>query len=135
VTWLLVPLAFAAMFMQDVLSVWLVRAEAQGRAHAAGNWDAAQDACRLLWLWIGGDALFVSRDLPFSLAVIAATLLADRWGTYAGVKLGARLEKRRGPQATVSVEFSGNRLPGDEQFAEWIKRYIRRNGGNAGVLR
>jgi len=93
--WLLVPLAFTAMFCQDILSVWLVRAEAQGRAHAAGRWDAAQDACRMAWLYAGGDALFVSRDVPLAAAVIAATLAADYIGSFTGVLLGARLDARR----------------------------------------
>jgi hypothetical protein len=94
-SWLLVPLAFTAMFAQDVLCVWLVRAEAQGRAHAAGCWDVAQDACRMAWLFAGGDALFVSRDVPLAAAVIAATLAADYLGSRTGVTLGARLEQRR----------------------------------------
>jgi hypothetical protein len=95
--WLLPLVSFAAMFAQDILSVWLVRAEAAGRAHAAGRWDMAQDACRMAWLYAGGDALFVSRDIPLAAAVIAATLLADYWGSYTGVKLGERLDKRREP--------------------------------------
>jgi hypothetical protein len=95
VNWLLVPLAFLAMAGQDVLSVWLVRAEAQGRAHAAGLWDMAQDVCRMTWLAVGGDALLVSRDLPFSAAVVAATLAADYCGSRAGVTVGQRLDERR----------------------------------------
>ena len=96
VTWLLVPLAFAAMFSQDVLSVWLVRAEAQGRAHAAARWDTAGDACRIAGMYAGMDALLLSTDLPLKAAVIAATLCADYLGTLTGVRLGAYLEKRRG---------------------------------------
>ena len=94
-SWLLVPLAFAAMFAQDVLSVWLVRAEAQTRAHAAARWDMAADACRIAGLYAGMDALLLSRDVPLKAAVIAATLAADYLGTFTGVCLGARLEKRR----------------------------------------
>lgn len=93
-TWLLVPLAFAAMFTQDVLCVWLVRAEAQGRAYAAARWDTAGDACRIAGLYAGMDALLLSHDVPLKAAVIAATLAADYLGTYTGVQLGARLERR-----------------------------------------
>jgi hypothetical protein len=95
--WLLVPLAFAAMFAQDVLSVWLVQAEAERRAHAAGNWDMAADACRIAGNATALGTVLLSSDLPLKAAVIAATLLADRWGTYTGVKLSVRLEKRRAP--------------------------------------
>lgn len=106
--WLLVPLAFAAMFAQDVLSVWLVRAEAQGRAHAAGCWDAAQDACRMTWLFIGGDAILLSRDVPFAAAVVAATLAADYLGSSTGVRLGRRLDARKAPGGTQPhVTFDG----------------------------
>lgn len=94
-TWLLVPLAFAAMFFQDVLSVWLVRAENQGRAHAAARWDMAGDACRIAGVYAGMDALLLSADVPLKAAVIAATLTADYLGTWTGVRLSARLEKRR----------------------------------------
>ena len=93
-SWLLVPLAFCAMFCQDVLSVWLVRAEAQGRAHAAARWDMAGDACRIAGLYAGMDALLLSHDVPLKAAVIAATLAADYLGTLTGVRLGARLERR-----------------------------------------
>lgn len=94
-TWLLVPLAFGAMFAQDILSVWLVRAEAQGHAHAAARWDMAQDMFRIAWLGATGDALFVGSDLPLTAAVIGATLAADYLGTFTGVVLGARLDERR----------------------------------------
>lgn len=94
-SWLLVPLAFAAMFMQDLLSVWLVRAEAQGRAHAAARWDTAGDACKIAGTFAGMDALLLSSDLPLKVAVIAAMLAADYLGTYTGVRLSTRLEGRR----------------------------------------
>ena len=96
-SWLLVPLAFAAMFAQDVLSVWLVRAEAQGRAHAAARWDTAGDACRLAGQATAIGTVLLGHDLPLKIAVVAATLAADYCGTYAGVRLSARLEKRGTP--------------------------------------
>lgn len=92
--WLLVPLAFAAMAAQDILSTWLVRAEAQGRAHAAARWDAAGDACRIAGVYAGMDALLLSSDVPLKAAVIAATLAADYAGTWTGMRLSAHLEGR-----------------------------------------
>jgi hypothetical protein len=94
VSWLLVPLAFAAMGCQDVLSVWLVRAESQGRAHAAARWDMAGDACRIAGTFAGMDALLLSRDLPLKAAVVAAMLAADYCGTYTGMRLSMRMERR-----------------------------------------
>lgn len=93
-SWLLVPLAFAAMFTQDVLCVWLVRAESQGRAHAAARWDTAGDGCRIAGTFAGMDALLLSHDVPLKAAVVAAMLAADYLGTYAGVRLSARMERR-----------------------------------------
>lgn len=94
--YVLLPLiSFVAMFAQDIMSVWLVRAEAQGRSHAAGNWDAAGDACRMAWLYCGGDALFVSRNVLLSVLVIGATLTADKWGTYWGCEIGKHLDAKR----------------------------------------
>lgn len=120
-SWLLVPLAFAAMFCQDILSVWLVRAESQGRAHAAGCWDAAQDACKMAWLYAGGDAIFVSHDRLLAAAVIAVTLLADYHGSRTGVVLGKRLDARRA-QARVQADL-------DDQLRAWLLKRIRRGGG------
>ena len=91
-SWLLVPLAFAAMAAQDVLSVWLVRAESQGRAHAAARWDMAGDACRIAGMYAGMDALLLSSDVPLKAAVIAATLAADYCGTWGGMRLSRRME-------------------------------------------
>jgi hypothetical protein len=99
VIWLLVPLAFAAMFAQDVLSVWLVRAEAAALAHRSARWDTAQDACRIAGIYAGMDALLLSSDLPLKAAVIGATLAADYAGTWTGVSLGLWLEGRRGVAA------------------------------------
>lgn len=94
VTWLLVPLAFFAMAAQDILGAWLVRAEAQGRAHAAARWDMAGDACKITGTFAGMDALLLSHDLALKAAVVAAMLTADYLGTYTGVRLSARLERR-----------------------------------------
>jgi hypothetical protein len=94
-SWLLLPLAsFAAMFAQDVLCVVMVRAEASGNGHRAGACDVAQDWCAIVQLGTVGDALFVSHDLPLSVAIIAARLAADYLGTRTGVWLGKRLDER-----------------------------------------
>lgn len=95
INYILLPLfSFLAMFAQDILGVGLVRAESQGRYRSAGNWDAVQDACRMAWLYCGGDALFVSRNIVLSLLVIGATLTADKYGTWVGGLISDRLEKR-----------------------------------------
>ena len=90
--WLLVPLAFIAMAAQDVLCVLLVRAEAQGRAHAAARWDTLQDACGLASLAAVGSSLLLGTDIPLSGAVVAARLAGDYAGTYCGVRLSVWIE-------------------------------------------
>jgi hypothetical protein len=92
--WWLVPLAFAAMFAQDVLGVLMVQAEAAYRAHRAALLDTAQDACRIVGLLVNAGTVLLSHDLPLSAAVIGATLAADYSGSYTGVRLGQRLDRR-----------------------------------------
>lgn len=93
--YILLPLiSFIAMTAQDILGVGLVRAESQGRYRSAGNWDAAQDACRMAWFYCGGDALFVSRNILLSVLVISATLIADKYGTWIGGIVSEKLESR-----------------------------------------
>ena len=93
-SWLLVPLAFAAMFAQDVLCVVMVRAEGSGRAHRAAACDTLQDACGLASLGAVGSSLFIGNDLALSAAVTAARLAGDYAGTYTGVRLGVWLDGR-----------------------------------------
>lgn len=93
-TWWLVPLAFAAMFAQDVVCVVMVRAEAQGHPHLAAACDMAQDALGLSSLAAIGSAV-VSADAALSCAVIAARLAGDYAGTYTGVRLGVLIDERR----------------------------------------
>jgi hypothetical protein len=95
VTWLLVPLAFAAMACQDVLCVVMVRAEGTGRAHRAACCDLLQDACGLASLGAVGSSLFIGGELLLSAAVVAARLAGDYAGTYSGVRLGVWLDERR----------------------------------------
>lgn len=96
-SYILLPLiSFVAMFAQDVLSVWLVRAEAQGRSRAAGHWDAAGDVCRMAWLYCGGDAIFVTHNVLLSSLVVFATLAADEWGTFVGCELSKVMERKGG---------------------------------------
>lgn len=111
-TWLLLPMAsFASMFCQDILCVFMVRAEAQGRAHAAGLWDMAQDACRLTATMIIGDTVLIGRNVPLSAAVVGATLAADYWGTRAGVQLSTGLERRAdGPGRSRTTADGSDRL-------------------------
>ncbi len=92
--WWLVPLAFFAMAVQDVLGSVMVQAEAQGRALTAAACDTAQDACVIASLVAIGDSLIVGNDFALSAAVIGARLSADFGGTYAGVRIGSRLMRR-----------------------------------------
>jgi hypothetical protein len=94
--WWPVPAAFAAMFLQDVLGVWLVQAEAARLAHRAARWDTAQDACRFAGQAAGLGTVLLGHDLAVKAAVVAATLTADYLGTYTGVRLGQWLDKRKG---------------------------------------
>lgn len=97
-SWLWLPLlAFGAMFPQDVLGSIMVRAEAQGRAHLAAACDTLQDACGLMSLGALGGSVLTGGTLALtatSAAVIAARLLADYSGTFTGVRLGQRLDRR-----------------------------------------
>jgi hypothetical protein len=88
-------LAFTSMFMQDVFSVWLVRAENAGRAHAAARWDVSQDACRIAGFAANTDAILLSHNLLLAAITLAATFTADYWGSYTGVELGVYLDGRR----------------------------------------
>lgn len=122
-TWLLVPLAFAAMFAQDVLGVLLVRAEAQGRAHAAARWDTLQDACRLAGQATAIGTVLLGHNLALKAAVLAATLAADYLGTLTGVRLGTRAEH----PATFTVTLKPH--AGGEDFAKWVRKWVQANGG------
>lgn len=92
--WWLVPLAFGAMAVQDVICVLMVRAETSGRAHRAAACDMLQDACGLASLGAVGSSLLIGSDLALSAAVVAARLAGDYAGTWAGVRLGVWLDKR-----------------------------------------
>lgn len=88
-------LAFVAMFGQDVLSVWLVRAEAGGRALAAGFWDATQDAFSMVGRYTGFGVVLLTHNVLLSVLTIGATLMADGIGSYTGVRLGIHIDNRR----------------------------------------
>ena len=100
-TYLLVPLiAFLSMFCQDVFSVWLVRAENAGRAHAAARWDVMQDAARMAGLSANMDAILISHNLLLAVITLIATFAADYSGSYAGTRIGVWLDARRLARAT-----------------------------------
>ena len=94
--WLLVPLAFIAMAVQDIICVVMVRAETSGRAHRAAVCDLLQDACGLASLGAVGSSLLVGHDPLLSAAVVAARLGGDYAGTYTGVRFGVWLDERKG---------------------------------------
>lgn len=83
------------MFAQDVFSVWLVRAENAGRAHASARWDVLQDAAKLAGMSASIDAILLAHNLLLLVLTVAATFAADYAGSYTGVKLGVRLDERR----------------------------------------
>lgn len=93
--WLLVPLAFAAMFCQDVIGVVMVRAETSGRAHRAAACDTLGDACGLTSLGAVGGSLLAWGDPLLSGTVLAARLAGDYAGTWLGVRLGVWLDRGR----------------------------------------
>lgn len=129
-TWLLVPLAFAAMFAQDVVAVLMVRAETSGRAHRAAAGDVLQDVLGLASLGAVGGSLLIGGDVPLSAAVVAARLAGDYAGTYCGVRLGVWLDKRRpSAQPQVQVTFNGS----DHEFWLWLRKQVRKSGGGPGV--
>lgn len=91
-----IPLiAFLSMFAQDVFSVWLVRAENAGRAHAAARWDTLQDAARIAGVSANTDAILLSHNFLLAALTVTATFAADYWGSYIGVRLGVWLDDRR----------------------------------------
>jgi hypothetical protein len=91
-----IPLvAFLSMFAQDVFSVWLVRAENAGRAHAAARWDVLQDAARIAGVSANTDAILLSHNFLLATMTLIATFTADYGGSYAGVQLGVWLDERR----------------------------------------
>ena len=92
-SWLLVPLAFLAMFAQDVVGTVMVQSEASGRAHTAAAMDTLQDVCALASLGAVGGSVFAGHDVLLSVCVVAARLAADYSGTYTGVRAGQRLAK------------------------------------------
>lgn len=88
-------LAFVAMFFQDLLSVWLVRAEASGRARAAGFWDLAQDVFNITGRVTGFGVVLLSHNILLSVLTIGATLVADYLGTSTGVRVSVHLDNKR----------------------------------------
>jgi len=93
--WWLPAVSAAAMACQDIVGVLMVQAEASYRAHRAAVCDMAQDACRITSLMIIGNTILIGRDWALSAAVIAATLAADYIGTWSGVRLGERIDRRK----------------------------------------
>lgn len=87
--------AFLSMFAQDAFSVWLVRAENSGRAHAAARWDVLQDAARIAGVSANTDAILLSHNTLLAAVTLVATFTADYWGSYTGTRLGVILDNKR----------------------------------------
>lgn len=92
--WWLVPVAFFAMFLQDILSTVLVQAESDGRAHLAASMDTLGDVCALASLGAVGGSVLTGNDWLLSACVIAARLGADYSGTYTGVRVGNQIRAK-----------------------------------------
>jgi hypothetical protein len=92
--WWLPAVAFAAMYVQDIVAVVMVQAEGDERAKLAGMGDVLQDACGLASLAAIGDGV-VGGHLWLTVATVAARLAADFCGTWTGVRVGARIRKGR----------------------------------------
>ena len=92
--WWLPVVAFAAMFAQDIVAVVMVQAEGDERAKLAGACDVLQDACQLASLAAIGDGI-AAGNLALTVAAVAARLAADYCGTWTGVRVGARIRRRR----------------------------------------
>ena len=69
-----------------------------------------------------GDAVFVAHDLLLSVAVIGARLVADYCGTWTGVRLGVRLDRRKpAPPVGIRLDLTGS----DPAMREWLKKSLR----------
>jgi hypothetical protein len=85
-------LAALAMFIQDVLSVLLVQAEARNRASLAALFDSIMWLAGIATTTISVTAL-QGHSLAEKIVVIAAVTAANVAGSYTGVPLGKRFIK------------------------------------------
>jgi hypothetical protein len=95
VAWLLALLAFAAMLGQDLLSTWLVQAEADYRALRAGLLDTLNWPMGIAVTYVTVEAL-AGHDMALKVVVCAAVSVANFGGTSTAVRIGRRL-RRQGP--------------------------------------
>lgn len=84
--------AAVAMFVQDVLAVLLVQAEARNRAWLSGWLDSLMWVASILTTTISVTA-FQGHDLTKKIVVVAAVTLANLLGSVTGVRLGKRFVK------------------------------------------
>lgn len=84
--------AAAAMFIQDLLMVGMVQAEARNRAVLAGFLDSAGWIATITTTTISVTAL-QGHKLSEKILVVSAVTCANFFGSYTGVKIGKRYIK------------------------------------------
>lgn len=82
--------AGAAMAVRDALAVFLVVAEAKGRAWLAGILDAASDLASIAVTVVGAGAV-LTHGIVASLPVLAVMCTVSLFGTTLWTKLGTRM--------------------------------------------
>lgn len=92
--------AALAMFVQDVLAVCLVQAEARNRATLAAGLDCAMWLAAISTTTISVTAL-QGHHLGVKATVIAAVSLANVAGSFVGVMIGKRLIRQAATPAAV----------------------------------
>jgi hypothetical protein len=95
--------AFAAMIVQDVLSVLLTQAETRQRAKLAGLLDALGWLVGIYTINWSLNAIG-SHDLVLRYVVIGAVTAANFIGSYLGTKIGDRINKPSTPASTAELE-------------------------------
>lgn len=81
--------AALAMFVQDILGVLLVQAEARNHDHLAGFLDSAGYLCLAATSTIAITAL-QGHNLGLKVGVLSAVTVANYLGTVTGVRIGRR---------------------------------------------
>ena len=87
-----VLLAAAAMFLQDLIAVPLTQAEARNRAHLAGLLDTIGWLVAITTTFLSVDTL-QGHDFSKKVGVVVGVSLANYFGTVLGTKLGKRFVK------------------------------------------
>ncbi len=87
--WLLPAYAAGAMFVEDVIGVMLVQANARNRANLSGLLDTVAWLCQIAVTALTVSVLF-GHDIRRMAVMIAAVSVANYAGTFVGVEAGER---------------------------------------------